>query len=147
MTSLDKVMESFKANPTPENAWQVQIAMIDYQKAWHQSTTKASTKGGALVKFKTAKGKHWDDKLQEIIDLFVALGCTVREGKKNQYIQCWELTDKEGNKAGLYLGTEFTMGPLRVKDRPLAGRFESYDDRTNFVDFLACNDIHLEDND
>ncbi len=76
----------------------------------------------------------------QIIELFLSCHIKVTKGVMQPDIKQWILRDKDGNKAGLYLGSGFgwSLDGLRV-DQELAGFFDM-----DLNDFLACNDIEID---
>lgn len=144
--TIDKAFEAFKTNPSPENAWLLQQAMVDYART---ETPKAITKVKSVkapkaIALKTSKGKIRDKELQAIADVFIAQGCSIEYGSKNEYVEAWVLTDKDGNRARLYLGADlWSMGTNN--GTKLKGVFEDYDDKEVFQSMLDANGIEIDE--
>jgi len=76
----------------------------------------------------------------QIIELFLLCGVKVKKGANQKDIKQWILTDTEGNKAGLYLGSGFgwSLDGLKV-DQELTGFFDM-----DFDCWLSDNDIDVD---
>ncbi len=145
-TQLDKAIEAFKSNPTPANAWAVQVVMMEYQKTFGTNPKeKVQPKTPTKTNLKTKKGGKWDKIFKDVLDLFVAFEWQVKPFKSNEYIESWIVIAKGGEKAVLYLDTNsFSMGGQKP-DETLKGEFEGYEERDRFEDFLVSNGIEIED--
>lgn len=142
--TFDKAAQAFKNNPSAENAWVLQQAMVSYAGTFKpEAITKAKTKKSSSLK--TCKGGKWDKLLKEIVELFKAFECEVVPHKANSYLESWKVIDKNRNQAILYLGSSgFSMGAEKSEES-LKGCFESYDNQEIFNDFLVNNDIEIDD--
>lgn len=75
-----------------------------------------------------------------ILQLFIDLNISIKKGKMRNDIKQWILTDPDGNKAGLYLGSGFGWALDGVKpNQELKGFFDM-----DFETFLVDNDIDFE---
>lgn len=143
MTHLEQAFNAFKSNPTAENAWELQQEMVAYGSTAiateaKQSTTKKAKKS---AKPKTSKGKLWDNKLSEILDLFAVLEWEITPYKVGEQIESWKVTNQQSDRALLFLDSNgFTMGAVKVGQK-LGGEFQGYEDREAFIDLLVANGI------
>jgi len=147
MSQLDNAFKAFKSNPTAESAWKLQQEMVAYAASPKATEGKSSTRKESRkpAQLKTKKGGKWDAKLKEILELFAVFDWEVFPYKSNKYIEAWKVTDAELNQAVLYLTTDgFSMGGKKP-DEVLTGSFEGYEDRDRFNDFLASNDIEIDE--
>jgi hypothetical protein len=143
MTRLEQAFNAFKSAPTAENAWKLQQEMVAYGSSLTVIETKQPTakKAKKSAKPKTSKGKLWDNKLSEILDLFEVFGWEVSLHKANEHIESWKVTNQQGDRALLFLGTDgFTMGSVKA-GQELGGEFQGYEDREAFINLLVTNGI------
>jgi hypothetical protein len=145
--NIDQLFVEFKANPTPENGWKLNQAMVAYSES-HEGTKKTTkdTERLPMVNphLKTRKGGDWDLYLSQFIDICNAFDWEIIPFKSNKYLESWKVTEKNLNQAVLYLGVDgFSMGSSK-KDKPLTGAFEGYEDKDRFTEFLYMNGIEIE---
>lgn len=143
MSRLEQAFNAFKSNPTAENAWKLQQEMVAYSSTAiaveaKQPTTKKSKKP---AKPKTSKGKLWDNKLAEILDLFAVLEWETTPHKTSEHIESWKITSQQGDRALLFLDSDgFNIGAVKA-GQELKGEFQGYEDGEAFIDLLVANGI------
>jgi iron uptake system EfeUOB component EfeO/EfeM len=150
--NFDKAVEAFKNNPSAENAWELQKAMVVYSAEFSEPIkdkkvvkTRKVTKTAKTAGLKTRKGGKWDKLFKEVQELFAAFDWSLILYKSNENIEAWKVLTKDGNQAILYLSSDgFSMGGKKAGD-VLTGEFEGYDDMDRFNDFLVSNDIEIDE--
>lgn len=144
---LDRAYQAFLDNPTAESYLTLSVNAQRYIEfvAIVETLNIYESKKPQIKILKTKNYPHKNKQFAEIQDLFRAMEWTIVPYKATEQIESWKVRDKEKNTAILYLDTNgFSMGAATPNGK-LKGNFEGYEDIDVFTDWLATNDIEVED--
>lgn len=94
---------------------------------------------------------HHIEQFKAIYELFTSFDVKFRKGAISNNLQQWILTDKDKNKAALYLfAGNWSVGHINWSEnnheKPLKGFFEDFFNNDDYLEeFLANNLIYLDD--